>query len=184
MKYPLRNIRNRALRFIGISYGWSTALFVFLPLCLLLISLSAQAQTVIDEQIRQLETNLIQINQNQQNIYQQFQMTQELRRNELQQQEEVTSIPPVGTYPQTGASPELGSAKMSDFLPEVTIGGSPPSYEEMVRKKRERQKRIQQYNSDLDRLHAQYQELETEKRVLMEQITDLRRSKQQEELTR
>ncbi len=143
MKYVLLNITNRALRFIGIGYGWSTTSFIFLLLCLLLISLSAQAQSVIDEQIRQLETDLLQINQNQQNIYQQFQMIQELRRNESQQQEEITSIPPVGTYPQTGASPELGSAKMSEFLPEVTIGGSPPSYEEMVRKKQERQKRIQ-----------------------------------------
>ena len=180
MKHLLRNIRNRALRFIGMGYGWSTTSSAFLLLGLLLISLSAQAQSVIDEQIRQLEADLLQINQNQQNIYQQFQMVQELRRNELQQQEEITSIPPMGTYPQTGASPELGSAKMSDFLPEVRIGGSPPSYEEMVRKKQERQKRIREYSSDLDRLHIQYQELETEKRILMEQIADLRRSKQQE----
>lgn len=178
MKYLLLNITNRTLQFIGISYEWSTK-FVFL-LCLLLISLSAQAESAIDEQIRQLESDLLQINQNQQNIYQQFQMTQELRRHELQQQEEVATIPPMGTYPPTGAFPELGTAKMSDFLPEVTIGGSPPSYEEMVRKKQERQMRIRQYTSDLDRLHAQYQELETEKRSLMEQIADLKRSKLQE----
>lgn len=161
--------------FIGIACEWSARSVFFF--CLLLISFLAQAESAIDEQIRLLESELLQIHQNQQNIYQQFQMTQELRRHELQQQEEITSIPPMGTYPPTGAFPELGTAKMSEFLPEVTIGGSPPSYEEMVRKKQERQKRIRQYTLDLDRLHIQYQELETEKKVLMEQIADLKRSK-------
>ncbi|SDY12612.1 hypothetical protein [Nitrosomonas sp. Nm33] len=181
MKYLLFNTTNRALRFIGIGYEWSAKFAVLL--CLLLISFSAQAESAIDEQIRQLESELLQIHQNQQNVYQQFQMTQELRRHELQQQEEVATIPPMGTYPPTGTFPELGTAKMSEFLPEVTIGGSPPSYEEMVRKKQERQKRIRQYTSDLDRLRTQYQELETEKKTLMEQIADLKQSKQSE-LTR
>ncbi|SDH88565.1 hypothetical protein [Nitrosomonas sp. Nm132] len=159
-------------RLISINYECNVKLALLL--CLLLISLSTQAESVIDEQIRQLETSLLRIHQDQQNVFQQFQMKQELRRYELRQEEGITSLPQIGTYPQTGTAP------MSEFLPEINIGGSPPSYEEMVKNKQERQKRIRQYTSDMDQLYTQYLGLEVEKKILMEQIGDLKRSKQED----
>ncbi|WP_304053057.1 hypothetical protein [Nitrosomonas communis] len=174
MNFLTLSITNKILRSIYIGNKYSVALaFLF---CLLLHPLSLLAESAIDEQIRQLEANLLSIHQNQQNVFQQFQMIQELRRYELRQEEEVISSPQTGAYPQ----PQVGTATMSEFLPPITIGGSPPSYEEMIKNKVERRKRIQQYTADMDRLYAEYLELETEKKILMEQINDLKRSKQEE----
>ncbi len=156
-----------------IRIGYKCNVKLMLLLCLLLIPLSTQAESVIDEKIRQLETRLLRIHQNQQNIFQQFQMKQELRHYELRQEDGITSLPQIETYPQTGTAP------MSEFLPGIVMGGSPPSYEEMVKNKQERRKRIRQYTSDMDQLYTQYLELEAEKKVLMEQIGDLKRSTQE-----
>lgn len=161
------------LRFIGINHGWGLKLLFFV--CLLQISFSVQAGPANEKQILQLETSLLRIHQNQQNIFQQFQMIQELRRYELKQEEDITSLPPTGAYPQMGENPMI-----SEFLPGINIEGSPPSYEEMTKKMKERQKRIQQYTSDLDRLHARYQELENEKVLLMEQLSELTKGKKEE----
>ena len=161
------------LHSIGIIYGWGLKLLFFL--FLLQISFSVHADPANEKQIRKLETSLLQIHQNQQDIFQQFQMIQELRRYELKQEEDITSLPQTGAYPQMGKNPMI-----SEFLPGINIDGSPPSYEEMTKKNQERQKRILQYTSELDRLHAQYQELEHEKQILMEEISELTKGKNEE----
>ncbi len=126
-------------------------------LYLLLTPLSTQADPVIEEQIRQLEASLSRLHQNQQNIFQQFQMIQELRRFELTQEEEIISSPLTGSV-------------MSETL---------PSYEEMVKRREARQKRLQQYTSDLDQLYSRYQDLEAERQFLIEQINNLAKSFQE-----
>ena len=154
MKFAWLHIMNTLLHFTSIAFRSHVKLFFF---CLLLTPLSTQADPVIEEQIRQLEASLSRIHQNQQNIFQQFQMIQELRRFELTQEEEIISPPLTGSV-------------MSDTL---------PSYEEMVKRKETRQKRLQQHTSDLDQLYSQYQDLEVEKQFLIEQINNLVRSYQE-----
>src|SRR5690606_12656499 len=105
-------------------------------------------------QMRLLETDLQRLHQKQQNIFQQFQMIQELRRYELMREGEITPAMP----------------------PAMVMGGPLPSYEEMAGKREERHKRLERYTADLDQLYAQYQELENEKKYLMQQIDELSRS--------
>lgn len=151
MKFGWLHIMRTLLRFASIAFRSHVKLFFF---CLLLTPLSTQADPVIEEQIRQLEASLSRIHQNQQNIFQQFQIIQELRRFEFTQEEEIISSPPV----------------FSETLPE---------YEETVKRRETRQNRLQQYTSDLDKLYSQYQDLEAEKQFLIEQINNLAKSFQE-----
>ncbi len=120
---------------------------------LLTVSVSGWADT--DAQIRQLEKALLRVQQETQFTYQQFIMTQELRRNELHEV-------PLSVSPGTPGE-------------SVSI----PTYENMERQKQEKQARIQQYTSDLDRLYARYKELENEKLVLVEKINQLEQAQEE-----
>lgn len=157
-------IKNSPLPIVGAAHRWNAKL---LSLCLMLISMSGQADSAIETQIRQLETSLLRVHQKQQSLFQQFQMIQELRRHELIQEGEIISSPP---------STIMGGP----FIRGPVIGGPLPSYEEMVEQREVRQKRLQQHTEDLDELYTQYQELEIEKKMLMEQIDYLIRSQQEQ----
>ncbi|HET7061131.1 MAG TPA: hypothetical protein VFI43_03025 [Nitrosospira sp.] len=102
-----------------------------------------------DVRIAQLQTRLNAINQAQQSMYQQFQMLQEMRRNEI-----------AGTFPQV--------------LPGGGLSNLPPiSYDETVRLQRERQDRLQRYERDLDELYARYAELDEQKKAILDEIVEL-----------
>lgn len=158
-------ITNSSLPLVGAAHRWNAKL---LFLCLMLISMSGQADSAIETEIRQLETSLLRVHQKQQSLFQQFQMIQELRRYELIQEGEIISSPP----PTIMGGPLMGGPVIGGPV----VGGPLPSYEEMVKQREVHQKRLQQYTEDLDELYAQYQELETEKKMLMEQIDYLLRS--------
>ncbi len=113
-----------------------------------------------DPRVIQLEITLNQLNQAQQSVYQQFQMVQELRRNETQ------VIPPQAVL---NTSPAQGSYTMGGVNPNP-----PLSYDENVRLQRERQERIQQYTRDLNDLYSRYSELEEQKRAVLGQLMELR----------
>ena len=115
-----------------------------------LLSGLALADTAIDAEIRRLEAQLNQLQQEQQSVYQQFQMIQELRRTELQAQ-----------YPQ-----------VIQNSPQYEMG-SPPNYEDVARQKAEREYRIKQYTEELNSLYARYREMEDQKRALLEQLDSL-----------
>ncbi|CAE6492891.1 conserved hypothetical protein [Nitrosomonas nitrosa] len=117
-------------------------------------TLTESTESPVAAQMRLLETDLQRLHQKQQNIFQQFQMIQELRRYELMREGEITPSMP----------------------PAMVMGGPLPSYEEMAGKREERHKRLERYTADLDQLYAQYQELENEKKYLMQQIDALSRS--------
>ncbi len=123
-------------------------------LCLLLVSLSVSAASDAERQIRELETGIVQLQQEQQILFQQFQMLQELRRHEMTQGDEA-------------------------LLPrsDVVIGGEIPQYENVTRRRKERLDRIQRYTSDLNELYRRYQETENERRALIEQLNGLRLGK-------
>lgn len=115
-----------------------------------------------DPKVAQLETALNQVQQEQQALYQQFQMAQELRQNEIQE-----------SFPQTPQTPSTMTQS-----PYVTglINNPPQSYDENIRSQRERQERIQQYTRDINRLYSRYNELGEQKRGLIDQLMELTRT--------
>ncbi len=106
-----------------------------------------------DPRIAQLETVLNRVQQEQQSVYQQFQMTQELRRNEIQEGHPLIVQGPSG----------MGGVKDTP----------PVNYDDNIRMQRERQERIQQYDRDLNELHSRYSELGEQKRALIDQLMEI-----------
>ena len=118
------------------------------------------AQSIPNPRVAQLETALNHVQQEQQAVYQQFQMTQELRRNEIQE-----------NYPQAIQTPH--SMMQAPYAMGGLKDNPPQSYDDNVRMQRERQERIEQYTRDLNRLYSRYAELGEQKRVLLDQLMEL-----------
>lgn len=106
-----------------------------------------------DPRLAQLEMALNHLSQEQQAVYQQFQMIQELRRNEIQDSQPLTA---------------------QGYLAMGGVKDAPPaSYDDNIRLQRERTERIQQYTRDLNQLYARYAELGNQKRALLDQLAEL-----------
>ncbi|HTS55359.1 MAG TPA: hypothetical protein VMH26_18980 [Burkholderiales bacterium] len=116
-----------------------------------LLSGLAFADPATDAEMRRLESQLNLLQQEQQSVYQQFQMIQELRRTEIQAQ-----------YPQ-----------VIQNSPDYTMGNPPPNYDDMVRERSEREYRIKQYTEDMNRMYARYREIEDQKKALMDRLDEL-----------
>lgn len=101
----------------------------------------------LDAQMRRVETALGRIAQEQQSVYQRFQMLQEMRRAEVNQ-----SV-------QQGLS----------YTPPAT----PPNYDDVVRERSAREQRLQQYSDEIDRLYARYRELDAQKQPLLDALSEL-----------
>ena len=110
--------------------------------------------------VAQLEMALSHVQQEQQAVYQQFQMTQELRRNEIQENSPLAIQTPDAMMQAPYA---MGGLK----------DNPPQSYDDNVRLRRERQERIEQYTRDLNRLYSRYAELGEQKRVLLDHLMEL-----------
>jgi hypothetical protein len=106
----------------------------------------------VDPRIAQLEMALSHISQEQQSVYQQFQMLQEMRQSEVQ------DINPL-------VMQDMGGVK---DMPPIT-------YDESVRVQRERKDRFQQHARELDLLYARYSELGEQKKAILEQLRELAR---------
>ncbi|SOD41973.1 hypothetical protein [Nitrosovibrio sp. Nv4] len=132
-------------------------LAVFLLSSSLMGSVLAQTSVSIgpkpDPQVAQLEMALNRLNQEQQSVYQQFQMIQDLRRNEIQDGHPLIVQGP----------PAMGGVK----------DAPPTNYDDNIRLQRERQERIQKYTDDLNRLYSRYAELGEQKKTLLDQIMEL-----------
>jgi hypothetical protein len=105
-----------------------------------------------DPQLVRLETTINKLQQEQQSVYQQFQMTEELRQIEI---EEINSIVTQNPATMTSVDPHL------------------LNYDENIRLQRERQERIQLYTRDLGRLNSRYSELADQKKALLDQMIEL-----------
>jgi hypothetical protein len=116
-------------------------LFVF-------VSGGALAQSGSDVELRRLTTLLDAIRQEQQSVYQQFQMTEALQRSEIKGAE--------------SASPAM----------EIQEGQA-PSYDDAVRAKQERQTRLKYYADEMRHLSDRYRELGTQGTELMEEMRGL-----------
>jgi len=115
--------------------------------CALLLCGLVGADRATEDEIKSLESQLNLLQQEQQSVYQQFQMIQELRRTELQAQ-----------------NPQVIQNS------PAYAGGSPPNYEDVVREKAERDYRINQYTEELNSLYAKYREIEDQKRLVLERL--------------
>ncbi|MDF0679032.1 MAG: hypothetical protein P0107_08375 [Nitrosomonas sp.] len=122
--------------------------------CLLLVSMSVPAVAGNEQQILELEAAIMQQQQEQQILFQRFQMLQELRRHEITQIEQAL---PTGS--------------------DVIINGEAPKYEDVARQRKERTERIRHYTDELDELYMRYQETENERRALIEQLNGLKPGK-------
>ena len=111
----------------------------------------AQSEPVVtkDAEIRQLEKTMARVSQESQATYQQFLMIQELRRNEM--------------------------LESPDNIPLNLTGKSipVPSYEDLLRRRREKNERMEKYTTDMDRLYTRYKELEGEREAIFEKIKSL-----------
>ena len=112
----------------------------------LLLGVPALAADDIDREVRRVESALSMISQEQQSVYQQFQMVQELRR-----------------------SAEWQMQPLQSYTPPAT----PPNYDELKREEEARAERIKEYQYELDRLYARYRELEEQKKPLLEELSAL-----------
>jgi hypothetical protein len=110
---------------------------------------AAGAQTDADAELRRIQAALGVIQQTQQGVYQQFQMVQELRRAELE--------------------------RSDPFAPQANVGIAPPpqDYNELQRQREAREARMRDLTAELERLYARYQDLENEKRPLLERMSEL-----------
>lgn len=110
------------------------------------------ADSNVNPRLAQLETTMNRLQQEQQSLYQQFQMTLELRKIEM---------------------PEISSLA-TQIPPTVTsVDSRALNYDENVRLQRDRQERIRQYTSDLSRLNSRYSELAEQKQMLLDQMVQL-----------
>ena len=137
-----------------------------LVLLLLLAAGSALAQTALSPQeqaaaraelqvrIRGVEAALSRINAEQQSVYQQFQMVQEMRRSDERQMQPLQSYTPPPT---------------------------PPNYDDVKREEAERAQRINDYQYELDRLYARYRELEEQKKPLLDALAELAQQRGQQQ---
>lgn len=117
----------------------------------LLLSGPLSADPATDAEILRIQAQLQRIQQDQQSTYQQFQMIQELRRAEMDAANpQVVQNPPI--YPD---------------------GGQPPNYDDVVREKAERERRINQYTGQLDELYARYGEMDAQKKSLQQRLNEL-----------
>ena len=121
----------------------------------LLLSGAALADPATDAEFQRLESQLLRVQQEQQSVYQQFQMTQELRRTELQ----------------------IQNPAVVQNSPDYNMNNPPPNYDDVAREKADRDYRIKMYTDDLNRLYARYRDLDAQKKMLQDLIDGLAQSK-------
>lgn len=119
---------------------------------LLFMSAAAFADDDGQDKLKQLEADLHGVRQEQQSVYQNYQMVRDMRLMEVQE-----GIPPKSQYPQG-----------------MDLNTPPPNFDEVFSMQMEREQRIQQYTDDLKNLSERYLELEEEHKALLEQIGELK----------
>jgi hypothetical protein len=116
--------------------GWFAALF-----CVLLPTHFGSA--FAQDGAKRIRDELTLVQQEQQAVFQQFQMVRELR-NEL------LTPPPM--------------------QPALTTGQPPPNYDDVVAAQRDRDQRLAEYSQRMEQLYARYQELDGRRQMLVEEL--------------
>ena len=115
-------------------------------IALALLLLSGSGSIFAAEDLKALQEQLALINQEQQAVYQQFQMIQQLRRSNAE-----PVLPPIG-------------------------GGPPGNYDVMVASKRAQAERDEAYARELRDLYQRHQDLERDKQPILQRLRELRES--------
>lgn len=121
---------------------------VVVPLCVLALTAGAQGVDARNPEVEALRAALAALQQEQQSVYQQFQMVQALR---------------------TAQQPVLPPGALPSYTPPPT----PPSYEDLVRNRQRYEAEQAQYQAELERLYARYRELEEQKRPLLARLAEI-----------
>jgi hypothetical protein len=121
-------------------------------LLILLLFCCGWALADADPRIGKLEADYNRVHQEQVTLFQRFQMTQEMRRNELLQ--EAPSI-------------------LSNYSLMGTDSNRILDYDENVRQQQARQERLLRYDREINQAYARYLELSDRKKALLDQIQAL-----------
>jgi DNA repair exonuclease SbcCD ATPase subunit len=124
-------------------------LFLAVAVLLALWPALGLADPKTETEIKELESALNRLNQEQQSVYQQFQMVQELRRAQA-----------AGT--EQGGSPNYGMA-----------APPPIDYEVQQQQLQQRENRLRDLSDELGRLYAEYRALGEKKRTLLDRLDEL-----------
>lgn len=119
----------------------------FILLGLLLLANAAPAQTPAETPLQRTQALLGAVREEQQAVYQQFQMIQSLQQAEMQ-------------------SPDPGSAA---YAPPGQI----PNYDDVSRARQEQQARLSNYSGELQQLHERYRYLGEEASRLVDRMRSL-----------
>jgi hypothetical protein len=119
---------------------------------LLLASCTALADGVTRDELSRLEAELNGVRQEQQSVFQSYQMTKELRLKEVQE----------------GRVPAMQQAYGN------SLNTPPPNYDDVVREQMKRERRIEQFTSELQQLSSRYLMLEERRKVLLDRIRELK----------
>jgi hypothetical protein len=109
-------------------------------------SLHAQAPAARNPEADALRAALTALQQEQQAVYQQFQMVQTLRAAEMP-----------------------GGGAMPSYTPPTT----PPNYDDLVRDRERASARQSDYQAESRRLYERYREIEAQKRPLLERLQEI-----------
>lgn len=112
---------------------------------------SALAESGKPEELTRLEAALNDVRQEQQSVYQNYQMTREQRLIEVEEGSPVVVQHPYG----------------------MSVETPPPNYDDVIRAQIEREQRIQQQTDELKNLSLRYLELEKRRKALTEKIREL-----------
>lgn len=110
------------------------------------VLLASSAALAQQDQAKRIRDELALVQQEQQSVFQQFQMVRELRHG-------LENPPP--------APPGLTM---------YGSGQSLPNYEDQVAAQQERAQKLVYYSQEMDRLFAQHQELDARRKVLLEEL--------------
>jgi hypothetical protein len=117
-----------------------------LAIALALLAAPAWSQDAERQQLARVNAALAVMSNEQAAVYQQFQMVQEMRRNE---------------------------ERRNSLLPNTTYGSQPANFDDVQRAEDARAQRIVDLAAESDRLYARYRELEEQKRGLIDTLSAL-----------
>lgn len=104
------------------------------------------------DELGRLEAELDSVQQEQRSVFQNYQMTRELRLNEVQD----------------------GKALAMQGASGTSLNRPPPNYEDVVREQMGREQRIEQFTRDLQQLSVRYLALEDRRKALLDRIAELK----------
>ncbi len=125
-----------------------------LALAMSFLLVPAWAQDNLQQQMQRVESTLHRLTQEQQSIYQQFQMIQELRRNE--------------------------ERLVLQRLPLSGTGTAIRNYDDVQREDEARAQRRNDLQAESDRLYGRYRELEDQKRPLLDTLSAMAQQRAEE----